>query len=89
MAETIINSFSQVKHGQRLTYILDRRNQLTITDPKEDTMRAFQANYVFFGAYKHLNTPVIPRGTFDYGVWAFTREDHKEFTDEEYEGLLV
>ena len=89
MAE-VIRSFPQVKSGLRLTYIHDRRNQLIVTDPKENSRYSFRANYVFFGEYKYLNTPVIASGLFDYGVWEITGGNkQKEFTDEEYESLLV
>ena len=90
MAETTITRFDQVRHGQKLTYINDRRTQLVITNPKENSRSSFRANYVFFGEYKYLNTPVIASGLFDYGVWEITGGNkQKEFTDEEYESLLV
>lgn len=87
MSNNVVTHFGQLREGIKLVHRPNKKNTIKVTNLCDASNRHFTANWVWFGEYKKMNNPG-QNGSFYYPDWEIIY-DHKEFTDEEYESLLV
>ena len=89
MAKIPLTSFTQCKEGMELQSIYSEKNIIKILSIKPESETAIRASWVRrgFPMGDYMNSGTNSRLLFK--EWFIVQDTRKEFTDEEYEELLV